>query len=149
MTAQIKRVTELPKQIHQLSELARADGHRNLIALIEEFGDGSNTFNKSGEALYAAFVGPILVGIGGLNRDPYTPDDLAGRVRRVFVAPHYRRTGVATALMKQIEDAARGTFPKLQLFTSSAEASRFYRSIGYRPIEGRPKVSHEKTLVEC
>ena len=137
-------ITGVSKEIRNLAAIAEADGHRNINTLISEFEIGVNCFDKSGEALFGAYNDSTIVAIGGINIDPFEDREVVARVRRVFVAPSARRRGIASVLMDEIEGAARGLFPKIQLYTSSAAASQFYVTRGYSPVYGRARVSHEK-----
>ncbi|MCZ6643720.1 MAG: GNAT family N-acetyltransferase [Gammaproteobacteria bacterium] len=137
-------ITGVSKGIRNLAAIAEADGHRNINTLISEFEAGVNCFDKPGEALFGAYNGTTIVGIGGVNIDPFENLAVVARVRRVFVAPAVRRRGVASVLMDEIERIARGHFSKVQLYTTSATASHFYIARGYSPVYGRPRVSHEK-----
>lgn len=141
---EIRRLAELPEGVGELAERAAAEGHQNISTLVSEFLSGSNRFQAPGEALFAAFDSDRLIGIGGLNRDPYESAEVVARVRRLYVLPAARRQGVASLLMKAIEDHAAQHFRRIQLYTSSAEAGSFYVGLGYRKVSEKRKVSHEK-----
>ena len=140
----IIRITDLSDGIRELAKIASVDGHQNIETLVNEFDSGVNRFNKPGEALFGAYDAPSILGIGGINIDPYYGLPTVARVRRLFVKPDARRRGVATALMLQIEEIGRRYFSKLQLLTNSQTASRFYINLGYRTVEHKEKISHEK-----
>ena len=140
----ITRVIDLSDEIRELAKIASADGHQNIETLINEFDSGVNRFNKPGEALFGAYDAASIIGIGGINIDPYCALPTVGRVRRLFIKPDARRSGVATALMRQIEETGRRYFSKLNLRTNSQTASRFYISLGYSTVEDEEKISHEK-----
>ena len=53
-------------------------------------------FARDGEALFAAYFGDRLVGIGGITWDPVIPGAL--RMRRFYVAKAFRRRGIARQL---------------------------------------------------
>jgi GNAT superfamily N-acetyltransferase len=74
------------------------------------------------------------VGCGGLR--PLGPD--SAEIKRMYVEPSARGTGVATALLRAIEDHARELgIPRLLLETGTGQpdAMRFYQREGYEPIE--------------
>ena len=142
----IQQITALPKEMCTLAAAAKADGHRNIETLVREFESGENRFGNCGEGLFLAYDAGILIGIGGVNVDPFESPLRVARVRRLFVALDTRRRGVATALMQHIEDLARVHFARIQLFTDSEVAGRFYVSRGYAPVYNRVKVSHEKVF---
>ncbi len=140
----IIRVTDLSEEIRELAKIASVGGYRNIETLVNEFDSGVNRFSTPGEALFGAYEATSILGIGGINIDPYYGLATVARVRRLFVKPDARRRGVATALMLQIEEIGRKYFSKLQLFTNSETASRFYINLGYRAVKHREKISHEK-----
>ncbi len=143
----ITRETELPADAQRLARLASHLGHNHLDRLISEFEAGINRFDRPGEALFVIRGGDrSLIGVGGLNIDPYYPQSPPGRVRRLFIHPSHRRKGVGSVLMRSIEAYASHYFTLLQLFTSSATADAFYTSLGYDRVHDRFKVSHAKRL---
>lgn len=74
------------------------------------------------------------VGCGGLR--PLGPD--TAEIKRMYVDPAARGTGVATALLRALEDHARELgIPRLLLETGTGQpdAMRFYQREGYEPIE--------------
>lgn len=73
------------------------------------------------------------LGCGALRR----LDDTSAEVKRMYVVPHARGTGVATALLRALEAAAveRGwTTIRLETGTAQPDAQRFYLREGYHPI---------------
>jgi GNAT superfamily N-acetyltransferase len=73
------------------------------------------------------------VGCGGLRQLSPT----SGEVKRMYVAPAHRGTGVADAVLAALESyaAAHGwTHLRLETGTAQHEAVRFYTRAGYRPI---------------
>ncbi|MEZ5553805.1 MAG: GNAT family N-acetyltransferase [Pseudomonadales bacterium] len=141
-----RQLLEISKEVLSLAEIAKAEGHNNIQTLVAEFRSGKNRFLKEGEVLLGAFVDDELVGIGGLNVDPYETEDIVARVRRLYVLPDFRRRGIATRLMRQIERKAAQHFRRIQLYTNSGSASQFYSRLGYSKVSDRRKVSHEKRL---
>jgi N-acetylglutamate synthase-like GNAT family acetyltransferase len=68
-------------------------------------------------------------------------DDLEGDPRNpwlasVYVPPEQRKKGIASALVRTVEDAARRLgYTRLYLFTSTAP--KLYAELGWRPLEQR------------
>jgi putative acetyltransferase len=84
--------------------------------------------------LLARDAGGTAVGCGGLR--PLGPG--SAEIKRMYVDPAARGTGVATALLRALEDHARNLgIPRLLLETGTGQpdAMRFYQREGYEPIE--------------
>jgi len=128
------RLTSLPAGLEVLSNEADARGHRFLRRLIEEWNSGTNRFDGQGEAIFGAMVRGRLVGIGGLNSDPYSRDPGVGRVRHLYVLEAFKRQGVGRHLLEAIVAVAPGAFNELRLRTDSEQAARFYERFGFRRI---------------
>jgi GNAT superfamily N-acetyltransferase len=146
MSTSVFRVSELPDGLTGLAEVAHAEGFSMLDRLIDNFRSGENRFDRSGEALFGAEQSGKLVGIGGLNVDPYFNDAGLGRVRHLYVHPAARKSGVGRMITEAIEAHAAGRFTKLQLFTPTEAAAKFYEVLGYAVVSGVEKVSHAKAL---
>ena len=146
MTLQVQRFTQLPPDLPRLAQIAHEEGFFMLDKLIERFESGQNCFDKPGEALFAVEQDSELLGIGGLNIDPYFDDPALGRVRHLYVHPSARRQGVGRMITEAIENHAVGRFAQLQLFTPTEAASRFYESLGYLPAREEGRISHSKPI---
>jgi GNAT superfamily N-acetyltransferase len=75
------------------------------------------------------------VAIGGVR--PLGPD--VAEIKRMYVAPAYRRQGLARVLLAHIEDSARDagrTRIWLETGMNQPEAMELYRTAGYDPIDG-------------
>ena len=62
----------------------------------------------------------------------------SGEVKRMYVEPSVRGSGVAAALLRALEEHARGlgiTRLLLETGTAQPDAIRFYQREGYEPIE--------------
>ena len=140
------RLTALPGDLDVLSREADAQGHHFLRRLIDEWATGANRFVGRGEALFGARIEERLVGVGGLNRDPYLRDLAVGRVRHLYVLAAFRRRGVGRQLVESIVAAARGVFRELRLRTDSEQAARFYERLGFRCVDSET-ATHAQTLV--
>ena len=137
---EIRRLADLQMQeIVPLVERSLAEGHTLVQRLVEEWRSGTNRFDRLGEALYGAYGGTALVGVGGRNVDPFRGDPAIGRVRHLYVLPDWRRRGVARAMMAPVIAEARGHFIALTLRTRNPAADRFYRELGFSP----PPVARE------
>ena len=141
----IMKIENLPKKIIELADESQNEGFRFLNRLITEFESGRNCFRGQGEGLFAVYEQNLLIGIGGLNIDPYAKDARIGRVRRLYVSRDHRKSGAGRLLMDAIENYAFRNFSQLHLFTDNPVASTFYESLGYSPSQCQNK-SHKKQL---
>jgi N-acetylglutamate synthase-like GNAT family acetyltransferase len=132
----------------ELSKDADADGCRMVSRLIDEWNDGTNRFDQPGEKIYCATVGGDIVGVCGLNRDPFAGVATIGRVRRLYVATAFRRRGVASALLRRLSVDARAHFSELHLRTYDPVASAFYESFGFSIVDGNPQCT-QSLLLTC
>jgi GNAT superfamily N-acetyltransferase len=121
------------------------EGFRFLARLVREFDDGGNRFAAPGEALLGCYRGAELVGVGGLNRDPYSPEPRVGRLRHLYVSPPFRRRRVGRTLVDALVAAARPHFGVLLLRTDTPAAARFYEALGFAPV-ALPYATHRMAL---
>lgn len=148
MPMNIKVIEDLKQvDVSKLLEESEAEGYRFLRRLVNQYEDGTNTFNKAGEVLYGVWdhTGE-LVAIGGVNRDPYTDKEGVGRLRRFYISEHVRRQGIGTKLLKEIVDYSKGHFNELVVRTDSSSADAFYRANGFSGDLGLPDATHHMAL---
>lgn len=107
-------------------------GLRFVRRLVDEWTSGANRFDRPGEALFIARGDGHVVGVCGLNVDPYAADPSVGRVRHLYVRVADRRRGVGRQLVAAVIDAARGRFARLGLSTVNAAAAQLYERMGFR-----------------
>ena len=107
-------------------------GLRLVRRLVEEWTSGANRFDRPGEALFVAAVVGQMVGVCGLNVDPYTAQPSVGRVRHLYVLSTYRRLGIGQHLVTEVMEAARGRFDHLRLRTGNPAAALLYERLGFR-----------------
>ena len=138
----VARVAALPDGFEELAADARADGQKLLEVLREDWASGAIRFDGPGEALFAAFAGEALLGLGGLTRDPYLKAEEAGRVRRLYVRRAARRHGVGRALLgAAAAGAAEAGWPRLRV-RAPAAAFAFYESCGFLRAVGEAAATH-------
>jgi len=139
----IQRLHDLPSACvgDLLSESEQA-GTRFVRRLVEEWASGANRFDRPGEALFGAWVDGRLIGVCGLNVDPYARDERIGRVRHLYVRVAFRRLGMGRQLMTHVIEAARGRFDSVRLRTSNPAAVRLYEALGFRPCVGAGDYTH-------
>ncbi|HEY7653522.1 MAG TPA: GNAT family N-acetyltransferase [Methylomirabilota bacterium] len=133
MAVVIARLSELPSEaLGPLVAESEQAGLRFVRRLVEEWAGGRNRFDRPGEACFAALVDGRLVGVCGLNVDPYTAEPGVGRVRHLYVLSAYRKLGVGARLVAEVIAAGRGPFGMLRLSTQNEAAARLYERMGFR-----------------
>ncbi len=128
-----------------LSESEQA-GLRMVRRLADEWKSGANRFDRPGEALCGARIDGRLVGVCGLNIDPYAGSERTGRVRHLYVLAAFRRRGIGGQLVLQVMEAARARFDDLRLRTHDPAAARLYETLGFRACPGGRDYTHVARL---
>jgi GNAT superfamily N-acetyltransferase len=148
MTVAVDPVRALPlDDLAPLVAESEREGWRFVRRLVDEWVAGTNRFDRPGEALFVAWLGESIIGVCGLNADPYTADGATGRVRRLYVLRAYRGRGVGGSLLRAVLTAATGRFKRLRVRTENPEAGRLYRRHGFRPAVGEADCTHTFELV--
>jgi GNAT superfamily N-acetyltransferase len=146
----IERVAEVPcVSLTALVTESERSGLLFIRRLVADAASGANRFDQLGEALFTANVDDQIVGVCGLNVDPYTARGRVGRVRHLYVMEAYRRQGIARRLVAEVIAAARGTFDRLRLRTENPRAGRFYEAVGFVPCAGEADCTHALDLREA
>ncbi|WP_197995404.1 GNAT family N-acetyltransferase [Gimesia algae] len=135
-----------PTQLDLLAVGARAEGFRMVDRLQQEWREGTNRFEQAGEMLLLAVQNQRVVGVCGLNRDPYSDNDRVGRVRRLYVSVDSRRRGIGRLLVTEIQNHCQGVFDQLRLRADTPEADAFYHSLGFHRIKGDPECTHLREI---
>ena len=137
----IAKITDLDlTSLQTLRAESSAEGFRFMERLCEEWVSGVNRFDAPGEALFLAVADDQVVGACGLNRDPYTRSPRTGRVRRLYVLPAHRSSGVGSALLEAVIANARGHFDWLRVRTEAA--CHFYTARGFRRDDSDADATH-------
>ena len=145
--AVIERVTGAPAgTLDDLLVESEREGSRFVRRLSDEWATGTNRFDRPGEALFAARLGDRLIGVCGLNVDPYAAAANVGRVRRLYVLSAHRRLGAGRQLVLAVLEAARGRFDVLHLRTTNPVAAQLYESLGFRPSSATADYTHALEL---
>ncbi|HHT7170633.1 TPA: GNAT family N-acetyltransferase [Bacillus cereus] len=143
----IQQIENLMKyEFKYLVQESKEEGVKFLKKLINEYENELNTFNKSGECLYGIFQGEKLIGIGGLNADPYTENNKIGRLRRFYIAKDYRRIGLGKLLLNKLLSHAEKYFKVVVLHTDTKQGDVFYTANGFVKREVYKRSSHYKVL---
>jgi GNAT superfamily N-acetyltransferase len=123
-------IQELPADLDALRAEARAEGYRFVERLAVDWASGTMRFDGQGEALLAARLKTVLCGIGGLTIDPVVPDAL--RMRRFYVRPAYRRSGIGRMLAIALLERAQSRSGLVTVNAAPASAA-FWESLGFAP----------------
>jgi GNAT superfamily N-acetyltransferase len=138
----IRRVRELRADLYDLVSEGTAQGFRFLARLVEDWQSGRNRFAGPGEGLWSAGTAGRVVGIGGLNADPFSADPGVGRLRHLYVVAAFRGRGIGRALVSRVLVEAQGRFQIIRLRTNEPGASAFYSALGFRPWPGGQDATH-------
>ena len=136
-----------PDAIAPLLHASRMEGLRLVERLVDEYESGANRFDHLGEVLLGAFADGQLIGVGGVNRDPYAPDTNTGRLRHLYVLPEWRQRGVGRQLVEALVAQAAPHFALLRLRTTNPLAARFYERLGFAVVAGDDEATHRLDLV--
>jgi Predicted acyltransferase len=114
----------------------------NMLHRLEEnWLRGENRFNAPGEKLLGAFNNGKLVGICGLNRDPFSVHTRAGRIRHFYINEANRGKGIGQQLLTAVILEAGIWFDFLN--TNAPESAwRFYGKHGFVPVSDDSRVTH-------
>lgn len=144
----IQPLETLPADLAELVAASEREDFGALATLRDAWQAGTNRFDRECEILLAARRDGQLVGICGLNRDPYCEDPRVGRVRHLYVHPGARRTGVATQLLEEVLRRAIGNFELLRLRTHRQDAAAFYLARGFAAVDDEPDCTHLLRLTD-
>lgn len=122
------------------------EGFRFVRRLYDDYVSGANRFNRDGEALFVAHQLEQVVGICGLNKDPYSQFGNVGRVRRLYVLPDFRKYGVGRRLVSDVILEAKRFYETLTLRTDNPVADQFYRIIGFSTVHVPDNATHWLSL---
>jgi GNAT superfamily N-acetyltransferase len=147
MAIAIERLTGSPaERVAGLVAESERHGLRFVRRLADEWATGANRFDRPGEALFVARIGDRVVGVCGLNIDPYAAEPKVGRVRHLYVLSGQRRLGVGRLLVSEVIEAARGRFDRLRLRSQNPVAAQFYEALSFRPSVGTDDSTHVMML---
>ena len=112
-----------------------------LRRLEENWERGENRFNAPGEKLLGAFLNGKLVGICGLNRDPFSQQPRAGRIRHLYISESCRGLGIGKQLLAVVMADASVWFDFLNTHAPQT-AWTFYQRAGFTLVVDEPRVTH-------
>ncbi len=98
-------------------------------------------FDAPAGAFFVGYLDGVPVAMGGWRLRPDVPrlgGRLSAEIKRMYVAPHGRRRGLARAVLAHLEVTARNSGADvivLETGTAQPEAIALYESSGYEPVE--------------
>jgi GNAT superfamily N-acetyltransferase len=109
---------------------------------------GCKRFDLPGEALFLAQSAESVLGVCGLNRDPYTGSGTMGRLRHLYVLPPCRRRGVGKLLTEAALRHAEGRFLYVRLRAGPRGSHPFYAALGFSRLSD-PNATHWLRVCEA
>ena len=148
MSYRILRVSQMPiSDWNSLLKASLGEGFRFLRRLEDEWASGQNQFSRPGEGLFQIRnANHELLGIGGINQDPYAMSQEIGRLRRFYILPSYRGHGLGKTLLTHILTSVQSDFSLVYLRTDQVRAAGFYESMGFERLTDHPSASHRMSL---
>lgn len=131
-----------PRALTALVAESAAQGLRLVRRLVDDWASGANRFDRPGEALFAAWQGGQVVGVCGLNVDPYATTPRVGRVRHLYVRRAARGLGVGGALVREVIRTAPSAFDVLRLRTENPAATALYERLGFHATAEAAECTH-------
>lgn len=119
----------LPAGFELLRHAADGEAFEMLGTVAREWADGTNRFDRTGEALVAAYDGDYLVGMGGIRLDPHLPEAL--RMSRFYIRPTHRRRGIARLIAAALLQRPESKDRTITLNAPHLEAARFWEALGF------------------
>jgi GNAT superfamily N-acetyltransferase len=130
----------LPDDLGALEQAASDDGVGIVARLKVDWAGGVVRFDRVGETLVAGWWAGELAGIAGMTRDPYIA---AMRMRRVYVAPQFRRHGIGRELAFHVLRRPEIVDQRVTVNAGTPEAPAFCEALGFRPVSGQ-RHTHER-----
>jgi GNAT superfamily N-acetyltransferase len=105
--------------------------------LAQEWESGACRFQGEGETLLGAVEANVLLGIGGLTREPTARAANIMRVRRFYIAPGSRNRGLGRAIAEAV--LARADQRRAEVWcnasaNSAADSAAFWERLGFTPV---------------
>lgn len=131
MSFEIRPVSYCEEAFAPILAEAEQAGGPFMLRVRDEWLSGVQRFDGPEEFLLGAWDGDLLVGVGGVSRDPYDPKPGLGRVRHIYVLRERRGQGIGRALLEALIAGARPNFTVLRLRTRNPAAAALYEALGF------------------
>ena len=129
----------------ELRSQSMAEGFNMLRRLEDNWHSRHNRFDRPGEKLIGAYANGLIVGVCGLNIDPFTQAAGVGRLRHLYVDTEWRKYRVGSSLLSEILKDAGHWFDFINTNAPSS-AFTFYERAGFVALSGIDKVTHQLCL---
>ena len=129
----------------ELADEASSEDFVFVWRLIADWTSGANRFDRLGERLLGAVSEGRLIGVCGINRDPYVDRDAVARLRHLYVKSTARRAGIGGALVRELLHGAEAAFAEVRLRTDTRDAAAFYEKLGFAAVDDG-SATHVKLL---
>lgn len=145
MDIQFAKITPDSTGFGPLKSQSIAGGFNMLRRLEENWLSGHNRFDRPGEKLMGAYAGGLMVGVCGLNIDPFVPETGIGRLRHFYIDREWRNRRTGSRLLSEILRDADRWFDRINT-NAPLSAFAFYEQAGFVALSGRDKVTHQFCL---
>ena len=145
MDIQLTNVTPDSPGFAELKSQSMAEGFNMLRRLEDNWLSGQNRFDRPGEKLIGASLDGLIVGVCGLNVDPFTLKTGIGRLRHLYVDSGWRKRQVGSALLSEILKDSGHWFDFINT-NAPPSAFTFYERAGFIALTGIEKVTHHLCL---
>lgn len=125
---------DLPEDFGRLRAAADAEGFRALARLAAEWAQDRDAF----VCLLGAMQDDRLAAIGGLTPEPEPQDQAAMRVRRLYVDPAARRSGVGRTLVNALLQEALDSVSLVTINARDTLAPAFWTALGFERVTDLP-----------
>lgn len=147
MILTIEKFDHLPQDIIQLVDASEKEGFVFVRRFVDEWVSGENIFDKPGEFIVGAYDANSIIGICGVNKDPYTALSGVARLRHLYVDIDYRDNGIGRQLVRYCLRKASMYFQTIRLRSASSNTDQFYKSAGFKLVS-ESTATHKMRLVD-
>ncbi|WP_045047285.1 GNAT family N-acetyltransferase [Rouxiella chamberiensis] len=137
----IMNITPDKRGFSRLKEESMSNGFNMLRRLEDNWLNGQNRFDKPGENLLGFYADGLLIGVCGLNQDPYMASVRAGRLRHLYVGVKWRRRQVGKILLREILEGSGRWFDFINT-NAPPSAFAFYERAGFITLADNSTVTH-------
>lgn len=144
----IEEIETLDKSaIQELLMESESQGYHYLTKMVSQWESGENRFARGNEKLICFKENEKVIGIGGINEEPYLRRKGYGRLRDVFVLTKYRRNHIGRQIVEHLIEFGKRHYKAITLrIPENKEAGPFYEAIGFLRTDDIETVTHVKWM---